>query len=230
MPNFQITDPSVTDETQKTDQIDEALIEAYLLEHPDFFQDKLELLTQITLPHGDHGAISLIERQQSALRERNVELRHQLSDLKRIAEANEKRLTLTTTLVEGLLNCHDRAQIKALLNEHLLQSDTNDFVAIHWFDNDAEQQQAQDKLGAIARSQKAFSGPLREVEMQFLFGSRAPAGSGCVIAFNYSETTSSGLLALGSKDSSAFDSHTGTVFISHIARVIGALTSNLGAR
>ena len=218
----------MTDETQKPDQIDEALIEAYLLEHPDFFQDKLELLTQITLPHGDHGAISLIERQQSALRERNVELRHQLSDLKRIAEANEKRLTLTTTLVEGLLSCQDRTQIKALLNEHLLTSDTNDFVAIHWFDDDT-QQQAQDKLGAIARSQKAFSGPLREIEMQFLFGPRAPAGSGCVVAFNNSEATSPGLLALGSKDSSVFDSHTGTVFISHIARVIGALTSHIGA-
>ena len=44
---------------------------AYLGEHPDFFQDKDQLLTQMRIQHERGSAISLVERQMAVLRERN---------------------------------------------------------------------------------------------------------------------------------------------------------------
>ncbi|MFZ5503598.1 MAG: DUF484 family protein [Pseudomonadota bacterium] len=78
-------------------------IEQYLLDHPQFFDEHLDLLQQLNLPHPHGGrTISLGERQLLALREKNKALEKKLHDIIAVAEENDalqyKLHEFTTTL------------------------------------------------------------------------------------------------------------------------------------
>ncbi len=212
-------------ESQDPNTLNDSAIEAYLLEHPEFFKDKAELLTQLSLPHGGHGAVSLVERQQSALRERNVELRHQLGELTRIAEANDKRFHLTSALIQDLINADTKDALKHSFDRHIKESFGNSYAGLQWFDSSHTLDKAKAALGSLINTDKPFTGALRETEMRFLFGPAAIAGSACIVTLG--ELSPKGLVALGSKNATDFGSDTGTLFIEHVASVITSLAARL---
>ena len=212
-------------ESKDPSTLNDSAIEAYLLEHPEFFKDKAELLTQLSLPHGGHGAVSLVERQQAALRERNVELRHQLSDLTRIAEDNDKRFHLTSALVQDLIKADSKDAIKQSFERHIKDGFGNAYAGLRWFDSSDALDAAKATLGSLINTDKPFAGALREAEMRFLFGPAAIAGSACIVTLG--DKTPEGLVALGSKSANDFGSDTGTLFIEHVASVINSLATRL---
>lgn len=212
-------------ESKDPSTLNDSAIEAYLLEHPEFFKDKAELLTQLSLPHGGHGAVSLVERQQAALRDRNVELRHQLSDLTRIAEDNDKRFHLTSALVQDLIKADSKDAIKQSFERHIKDGFGNAYAGLRWFDSSEALDAAKATLGSLINIGKPFAGALREAEMRFLFGPAAIAGSACIVTLG--DKTPEGLVALGSKSASDFGSDTGTLFIEHVASVINSLATRL---
>ena len=212
-------------ESKDPSTLNDSAIEAYLLEHPEFFKDKAELLTQLSLPHGGHGAVSLVERQQAALRERNVELRHQLSDLTRIAEDNDKRFHLTSALVQDLIKADSKDAIKQSFERHIKDGFGNAYAGLRWFDSSDALDAAKATLGSLINIGKPFAGALREAEMRFLFGPAAIAGSACIVTLG--DKTPEGLVALGSKSANDFGSDTGTLFIEHVASVITSLATRL---
>lgn len=212
-------------ESKDPSTLNDSAIEAYLLEHPEFFKDKAELLTQLSLPHGGHGAVSLVERQQAALRDRNVELRHQLSDLTRIAEDNDKRFHLTSALVQDLIKADSKDAIKQSFERHIKDGFGNAYAGLRWFDSSDALDAAKATLGSLINTGKPFAGALREAEMRFLFGPAAIAGSACIVTLG--DKTPEGLVALGSKSANDFGSETGTLFIEHVASVINSLATRL---
>lgn len=65
-------------------------VDQYLLSNPQFFEEHLDTLLQITLPHPYGGrTISLSERQLLALREKNKELERKLDELIAFAKEND---------------------------------------------------------------------------------------------------------------------------------------------
>ena len=212
-------------ESKDPSTLNDSAIEAYLLEHPEFFKDKAELLTQLSLPHGGHGAVSLVERQQAALRERNVELRHQLSELTRIAEDNDKRFHLTSALVQELIKADAKDALKQSFERHIKDGFGNAYAGLKWFDSSDALDAAKATLGSLINIGKPFAGALREAEMRFLFGPAAIAGSACIVTLG--DKTPEGLVALGSKSANDFGSDTGTLFIEHVASVINSLATRL---
>lgn len=212
-------------ESKDPNTLNDSAIEAYLLEHPEFFKDKAELLTQLSLPHGGHGAVSLVERQQAALRERNVELRHQLSELTRIAEDNDKRFHLTSALVQDLIKADAKDALKQSFERHIKDGFGNAYAGLKWFDSSDALDAAKATLGSLINIGKPFAGALREAEMRFLFGPAAIAGSACIVTLG--DKTPEGLVALGSKSANDFGSDTGTLFIEHVASVINSLATRL---
>ena len=212
-------------ESKDPSTLNDSAVEAYLLEHPEFFKDKAELLTQLSLPHGGHGAVSLVERQQAALRERNVELRHQLSELTRIAEDNDKRFHLTSALVQELIKADAKDALKQSFERHIKDGFGNAYAGLKWFDSSDALDAAKATLGSLINIGKPFAGALREAEMRFLFGPAAIAGSACIVTLG--DKTPEGLVALGSKSANDFGSDTGTLFIEHVASVINSLASRL---
>ncbi|GIR14791.1 MAG: hypothetical protein CM15mP25_5460 [Gammaproteobacteria bacterium] len=90
-------------------------VEEFLRAHPNFLQDRPGLLAVLNLPHGGEGAVSLVERQVSVLRQRNIVSRQQISALSDIGRENDRLLEATRRTVLALLaaptdkNCPDLA-------------------------------------------------------------------------------------------------------------------------
>ena len=67
----------------------EDAIHDYLQANPDFFERHNELLTSLRLPHGSGAAVSLVERQVSVLRQKDLKLERKLKDLIEVARIND---------------------------------------------------------------------------------------------------------------------------------------------
>jgi len=71
------------------EEISEQAVQEYLEANPDFFERHSALLGQLELPHGAGGAVSLVERQVSMLRQKELKLERQLKELIEVARAND---------------------------------------------------------------------------------------------------------------------------------------------
>ena len=71
------------------EEISEQTIKDYLQQHPDFFERNGALLSSLSVPHGSGEAVSLVERQVSVLRQKELKLERQLKELIEVARAND---------------------------------------------------------------------------------------------------------------------------------------------
>lgn len=71
------------------DLLDPVDVASYLRSHPDFFQQQLELLEVLKLPHPCGDAVSLVAKQIEVLRDKNRKLQVQLNEIVRIARDND---------------------------------------------------------------------------------------------------------------------------------------------
>src|SRR5690606_7331696 len=103
----------MTDKKSPTlaDPLDPEQVADYLRHHPEFFVDHQELLGDLFLPHESGPAVSLVERQVSILRERNIDMRNRLSKLLDNARENDKLFDKTKRLVLSLLEGQDLGDI-----------------------------------------------------------------------------------------------------------------------
>ncbi|MBI5428896.1 MAG: DUF484 family protein [Nitrosomonadales bacterium] len=93
----------------------------YLQDNPQFFEQHIEALTQISLPHPHGGrTISLSERQLLALREKNKELEKRLRDVIAIAEENDGLQHKVHEFVVALFPARDLDTLRELI-PHLLR-------------------------------------------------------------------------------------------------------------
>ncbi|MBP8926047.1 MAG: DUF484 family protein, partial [Pseudomonadales bacterium] len=100
---------------------------AYLGRHPDFFLQHEDILCELELPHRAGAAVSLVERQVSLLRERNIESRQRLGRLLDHARDNDELFTKTRQLILALLEASTLEQ----LSHTLVQSIRREFGVEH---------------------------------------------------------------------------------------------------
>ena len=86
-------------------------IRKYLSQHPDFFVENSDLLTELNLPHGENGAISLVEKQVSMLRERDKASRVKLDEFLKAAKRNDDIFKKSQFMILGLVEASDRDSI-----------------------------------------------------------------------------------------------------------------------
>lgn len=93
----------------------------YLQDNPKFFEEHLETLAQIALPHPHGGrTISLSERQLLALREKNKELEKKLHDLIEFARENDALQHRVHEFVVALFAARDLTTLQEMI-PHLLR-------------------------------------------------------------------------------------------------------------
>lgn len=205
-------------------------VKAYLQQHPDFFEDHPELLEMISLPHESGAAISLIERQVSVLRERNLEMRQRLNGVLDSAKVNDKLFEKTKRLILTLLECGKKADVLDAVSTSL----GSDFqVEFHSLILLGEQplkldsphtrivsgEQANRQIGTLLRNNRATCGVLGSEELTFLFGEAAHR-VGSVAAVPLTQGSPFGILAIGHSDPNFYRSSMGTLFLSYIAEVL----------
>ncbi|MCK5091334.1 MAG: DUF484 family protein, partial [Gammaproteobacteria bacterium] len=159
----------------------------YLQKHPDFLKSNVNILTQMEIPHDCGGAISLIEYQVIALREKNKSLKGKLLELMQVARENDQLTERMMNLTLALMGAGSLEKILAVLDKKLASDFEADAITIRLFDKDnilfsknKELDSMQDKViqmddPALApfesffHSGRPLCGRLKSEQLQYLF-------------------------------------------------------------
>ncbi|HEX7115563.1 MAG TPA: DUF484 family protein [Steroidobacter sp.] len=214
---------------------DEEAIADYLELNPDFFERHPALLTKLKVPHTRSGsAVSLIERQVFALREKNQALESKLHELIEVARSNDVLAGKIHRLACQLV----RARSAASLLDSLECSLREDFGASEWLlllalEHETELARLQSRHLRVLRPQapelKMFEtlfesgrprcGQIRDSQRDFLFGEgTVEIGSAALVPL--SKQPSAGLLAIGSPDAERFHPAMSTDFLARIGDLV----------
>jgi uncharacterized protein YigA (DUF484 family) len=207
-------------------------VAAYLQSNPEFFVHQSDLLAELTLPHESGGAISLVERQVSILRERNIDMRNRLSKLLDNARENDKLFDKTKRLVLALLEGQDMGDVVDALYYSLSKEFDIHFSSLLLFGHAdrvpssqarvVNGREAREYLGDLCKHNRATCGQLPIATLQYLFGANAEKiGSAAVIPLV--SGTTYGFLAIANRDPHYYRSSMGTLFLSYIAEVLNRL-------
>lgn len=218
----------MTDKQDSPKPLDSETVAAYLRLHPEFFIDHDELIPELRIPHQRGDTVSLVERQVKLLRERNIEMRHRLSQLMDVARDNDRLFDKTRRLVLDLLDASSLEEVVSCVEDSLRNEFQVPFVSLILFSDaplpvgrSVSSAEAHQAIGGLLAGGKTICGVLREHELNFLFGNAngVEVGSAAVVAISYQGLH--GVLAIGSADPQHYKSSLGTLFLGYIAEVLG---------
>lgn len=209
------------------ESLDPAMVEAYLRDHPGFLRNRPDLLTQLQLPHGGEGAVSLVERQVALLRERNIDMRKRMASLVENAELNETLFNATRVLVLGLLEASSLAAIDGVFRNTMREAYRVQMSNLLWLpvaseritDISAVTPATAEMISGLVKHGKPLCGVLRGEEMGVLFGTGTIEGS-AAIAPILVDGELLGVIAVGDRDVSRYQASDGTLFLDYLAEVI----------
>ena len=207
------------------DILDPKDVEAFLRAHPNFLQDRPGLLAVLNLPHGGEGAVSLVERQVSVLRERNIASRQKLAELSDIGRENDRLLDATRNTILALLAGENRADLTRIWRDQVTGTFQADMGALVWLDGSSDDAEEALLASKLIRQGGGFSGVLRSEEMETVFGTAAAEGSAALVAIRSGEDDI-GVLGVGSHDTQRYQAEDGTLFLEYLAEVIGQLQAS----
>jgi len=223
---------------RKADFTEETLTEDtvhdYLLENPDFFEHHGELLGTLRLPHGSGGAVSLVERQISVLRQKDLKHERKLRELLTVARANDALAGKIHNLTLKLLAADDLASSLTHIEKALRADfDADQSILVLFGDPGVF---ADIKAGrffrAVEREDKALqafdtflngSGPrcgqVRDAQRDFLFG-RETDETGSAALVPLGANAELGFLAIGSADADRFHPGMSIDFLSRLGDLV----------
>ncbi len=218
--------------------LSEQAVRDYLAANPEFFENNAKLLSSLNLPHASGGAVSLVERQVSMLRQKDLKLERQLKELIEVARANDLLSAKIHELTLQLLAAGDLQTTVAAIEEAMRSGfDADQSVLVVFGEPDAFADINVGRFFHVTKrkdpSLKPFStflggkgarcGRIRDSQREFLFhtdaeeiGSAAlvPLGKGAEIGF----------LAVGSVDTDRFHPGMSIDFLTRLGDLIaGAL-------
>lgn len=216
----------------------EEAICGYLAAHPDFFERNPKLLSKLRIPHETGGTISLVERQVSMLRQKEVRLERQLRELIQVARDNDALAAKIHQLSIHLLAADSLNATVSAVEEAVRSGFGADQAVLVLFGNpdsfddiDAGRffraiQRDDDALRPFATFLKGSSprcGRVRDAQRRFLFRSDAE-DIGSVALVPLGSEASIGFLAIGSVDANRFHPGMSIDFLARVGDLIsGAL-------
>lgn len=221
-----------TSQRKQAEPMKAAVVEDYLRQHPEFFENHLELLEVLKVPHPTGPAVSLVTRQVHQLRDRNRRLQTQLNEILQIARENDSlhqrlhQLTLTLLDAKGLEDT--LAGLEWGLHEYF----QTDFVVLRIAAPVIETPVADlcvapdsEGMALIEAVLDAGSPRCAHPELNdgsfFLFGRDAPeVASYALIPLQHAALK--GLLAIGSRDPERFSPGMGYLFLTQMGEVLSA--------
>ncbi len=200
------------------EELSEQAIHDFLAAHPDFFERHATLLSSLHLPHASGGAVSLVERQVSVLRQKELKLERQLKELIQVARENDVLAAKIHELTLQLLAAPDLHKTITAVEEALRSGFGADQAVLVLFGepeafedidvgrffrvvkkNDAGLK----PFGTFLNGNSARCGKIRDSQREFLFKNDADEiGSAALVPLG--EGSDLGFLAVGSVDSDRF--------------------------
>lgn len=213
--------------------LDEQQVIDYLMTHPDFFKQNAPLLVDMEIPHEAGGAVSLIERQVSILREKNRHFEDKLREMVDAVHDNQRlnhslhRLAINLFMVDGL------DDVIGTVMEELRSQLDSEFTVIKLITDDKSLLKNQparyikrndsqlELFSRLIDEKRIQCGRLSESQIHFLFGEEAnKVASGAVVPLCNADTF--GILALGSQDEQRYHPGMGTEFLQQMSDLVSA--------
>jgi len=218
--------------------LSEEIVHDYLEQHEDFFERNGDLLSLLRLPHVAGGTVSLVERQVSVLRQKDMKLELKLKELLNVARANDSLADKLHTLTLALFSAPDLAAVLKSVESALRRGfDADQAILVLFGDPELFKDI---KIGRFFRpverdddALKAFDtflqsdnprcGQVRDSQRDFLFGEGTDE-IGSVALVPLGDKPQVGFLAIGSADSERFHPGMSIDFLSRLGDLIaGAL-------
>jgi hypothetical protein len=209
-------------------------VAAYLRRHPNFFDSRPELLSDLRVPHAAGGAVSLVERQVSLLRRQNEKTQERLRELIEIARRNEELAVRMHLLALKLMECAEPKDIFETLYKELRDNFRTDRVSVRLFAAPAfidsfageefagEEREELHLFRSIIERKKPLIGRLKRQQQVFLFGDEGDdIASGVMVPLRGSGW--GGILAIGSRDPARFHEHLGVEMLTHLGEVLSCI-------
>lgn len=219
-------------------EINEDTIADYLQENPDFFERYSSLLNTLEIPHNTSGvAISLVERQVSALRQRSSKLEDSLRELVEVARGNDELSGKIHVLAMALLGAKNRNEVVKILEEQLRTGFNADHSVLVLFAGDdidsagsflrkaGRNDQSVSSFKTFLQANTARCGTVRDAQRDFLFGAdNIEIGSVALIPLgNKSEL---GFLAIGNHSATHFHPGKSIDFLTRLGELISSALKN----
>jgi uncharacterized protein YigA (DUF484 family) len=220
------------------EELSESAVHDFLQDNPDFFERHGALLGSLRLPHVAGGTVSLVERQVSVLRQKDLKLERKLKDLIEVARANDALAAKIHELALQMLAAGNLSDTLEYIEESLRAGFGADQSILVLFGDPGSYQDID--VGrfflAIERnddSLQAFdtflqgSGPrcgqIRDAQRDFLFGKETDEiGSAALIPLG--KKSEFGFLAIGSVDANRFHPGMSIDFLNRLGELVaGAL-------
>ena len=221
--------PEFMDDEQTEDAVHD-----YLEANPDFFENHGDLLSSLRLPHVSGAAVSLVERQVSVLRQKDLKLERKLKELIDVARVNDALGTKMHQLTLHLLAASDISETFEAIEAALRTGFNADpSVLVLFGDPDAFEdvkvgrffkpvRRETESLKAFATFLKGNSprcGQVRDSQRDFLFGKETDeVGSAALIPLG--KKSEIGFLAVGSADADRFHPGMSMDFLSRLGSLV----------
>ena len=209
--------------------LDDDAVVAYLESELEFFERHPEVISKLALPHESGSATSLVERQVSLLRERNIDLRKRLNELLNNAGMNDDVFLKTRTLTLALMDTIDLQGLDNVLATRLIEG----FDASHgicyvrdWHAPTTHQH----IVGVAANDEPPFPrlfnqlepicGIYRPSEYRAMFAGSDLTQPGSVALVPVRLRNLEAILVIGSDDPQRFVPEKGTLFLEYISDVL----------
>ncbi len=219
---------------QSQPAIDEHAVADYLRERPDFFQRHLQLVTDLQIPHGERGSISLVERQLEAQRERLSQLQGQLQQFVDNADANQSVYDRIGALAIAMARTDSLKELLQSLCDQLADNFAVDAVAIElpardgdtWPDMVHTMIEPTTELDSLPDDLKIpyLGAPPAGLDLTTLFGAQSEQVASVAI-LPLSDPADGGRLLLASYDQERFRADLGTSLLTQITDLFCALLS-----
>ncbi|GAB2890813.1 DUF484 family protein [Microbulbifer echini] len=223
-------------ETQRDNKLLARQVARYLMQNPDFFIERMDLLETIKLPRENGKTVSLMTHHTNLLRERNIEMRQRLDQLLHNARDNDQLFLNSRRLFLALLEAQTVGEAAAALYTSFSDHFNVEFTRLTLFGpfpssagslgevHTSTLSTAETAIGAILRNGRPICGVLRPGEKEYLFGNHwQDVASAAIIPLG----NQLGMLAVGSSDPQYYRSSLGTLFLSYIGEVLERLLPKL---
>ena len=217
----------------------EQAVHDYLETHPDFFERHATLLSRLRLPHASGEAVSLVERQVSVLRQKDLKLERQLKELLAVARENDVLAAKIHELSMQLLHTTDLAGTVAVVEEAMRVAFNADHaVLVLLTDSDSVSETGASRFfrattrddpelkpfATFLESSAPRCGQARDKQLEYLFHGDA-ANVGSIAMLPLGEQCRVGFLAIGSTDGDRFHPGMSIDFLMRVGQLITAALS-----
>ncbi len=218
---------------KKTNLLNEQQVVDYLSNNSDFFLRHTSLLSDLEVPHESGGAVSLVERQVSVLRDKNQHFEEKLQEMVEAVHENQRLHISLLRLAINLFDASSMDDILGVVDDELRHKLGADFVyfrlhneslpASHLQDHTyvAKNDRVLQMFAVLIDKSRVQCGNFTQEQINLLFmGDADKIESAALIPITVSGIH--GVIALGSLDSRRYHIGMGTDFLNSLADLIGS--------